>query len=131
MRLLVVVIPLLVPASGCLNTGVLVAEDLERDASRDIVVSTRDGRTMLLHGGAYRIVDEGEHRVLRGRGHLYLSETRTETEETDVVIPAGDIRSIQVREKSPAYYGGLILIGGAAVGLLVLAFLLQGSRFGL
>ena len=121
-RLLATVLFLIPFATSCVSTKVLGPDNLELVSSKDIVVSTYNGRVVRMLKGNYGIVTVGNTHHIRGKGVLFLNSQRTDTKPFSGDISFGEIKYVEVRKKSPFYYTGPILFGVAA-GLIVLVAL--------
>ena len=118
----------LFPLSGCMSVEAIQPESLEKDATHDIVVSTQDTRTIRLRGGDYQIIRDGESKLLQGKGELFLNEKRTETKSIEVEIPLSEITSVETRDKTIFHPTGPIILGTAALALiLIIGFILGGG----
>jgi len=128
MRVQIVLLVLLFQLSGCISIETIQPESLETDATHDIVVSTQDSRTIRLHSGDYQIIRDGESKLLRGKGELFLNEKRTETKPIEVEIPFSEITSIETRDKTIFHPTGPIILGTAGLALiLIIGFILGGG----
>ena len=116
--------------SGCISTEIVQPENLQSDATRDIVVRTRNGKTIRMLGGDYQITTVGEVHNLKGKGDLFLNEKHTKTKRFEGEIPLDDVSSIETREKTVFYYSVPILMGTVVLLTILFAIAMGGRGFG-
>ena len=115
---------------GCISINVIRPDQLGPNSTKDIVVSTHDGRTILLLSGDYQVIASPEGDAIQGNGKFFLNKERTETRLFEGILPLSQIDSIEVRHYSIFHYTGPILFGTAAVLIALFAILFHGRSFG-
>ena len=106
--------------AGCMTVVSVRPEELESDLTKDILVIMRDGRTIKMEAGSYFVVRKGDRKVIRGKGEVFVNESRTESRRIEEDIPFEEVKSLETRERTIFYYSGPIVMGIVAFFLLII-----------
>ncbi|HYQ87846.1 MAG TPA: hypothetical protein VES59_11440 [Bacteroidota bacterium] len=111
--------------TGCSHTETLTRETLAIDTDRDIVVHTKDGRTMQFARGDYRIVETNSG-SLKGKGHIIQNENSGDLRPFDGELTFQQIQDIQHTDVTTAgKITTVAILSSVAVGILLLYGLTQ------
>ena len=116
--------------AGCYNQVLLSSETVQLDTTKDIVVSTKDGRKISFSGGSYSISpDTMAQMLLEGTGRV-LARASTQDEPFSGQVPFREILEIHSSEKSALYYTSIV-VGAAATAYCIYLMIVLGSGRGL
>ena len=119
-----------VALAGCYNQVLLHPETVELDTTKDVVISTNDGRRISFSGGSYSVSSDTLGRMLVvGTGRV-LARASTQDEPFSGQVPSQEIFEIHSSEKSALYYTSIAL-GAAATAYCIYLMIVLGSGRGL
>ncbi|MFH0991346.1 MAG: hypothetical protein V1799_15165 [bacterium] len=122
---------LLFLSSGCVSIEIINPDPGRFDSTKDIVVSTHDGRNILFRGGNYQIIYQLNNKLIKGYGRLIAAGNLSDRELIfNDTIPFDQIDSIHVRHYSIFHYTGAIIFGIAALCVIILAMMFGGRGIG-
>ncbi len=107
---------------GCSSTTVFGPEHLYDDSSRDIIVTTTDGRRIEFQGGNYRVI-KGNVGTISGTGRVIVNMDRGIYKDYRGTIGFSEIQNISTIEMTG---GGKTMMSVSIVALPVIALLLYG-----
>jgi hypothetical protein len=109
--------------TGCFTNRLLQPGQVPEYEGRDIVANLKNGRTLGFERSDYRVAVVDSVTALQGNGVEYLSASKREHVDFAGTIALSDIETIQIHEKTVAYYltGALGVIAFSAVIALIVS----------
>jgi hypothetical protein len=123
--LLVLLSPLLLTTS-CVLTRTVRPEYLYADSTKDVLVTTRDGRQIRMFAGNYNVVRYSDTSALEGTGQLLINSHADKAHPFRGKVFFSEVDSIEVREKTIAYYALPAVLAGSAIALLYIVIIMIG-----
>ncbi len=117
-------------ACGCVSKEIVQPEYLVSDSTKDILVTTNAGKSIRMLSQHYQIIRTDSAKYVCGKGVVIKENGQSISSPFDGQIAFSEIVQIETREKSPFYYSGYFIFGGAAVFILFIALLFNGHGLG-
>jgi hypothetical protein len=125
MRIIILFI-LLVLFVGCVNTEIVRPDILANDTTKDIVVTTKSGKSIRLYAGDYRMVQVDTTKYINGKGTILKENNKILTTPFNGSISFAEIIQLETHEKSVFYYSAYYLFAGAVVFILFIGIAFHG-----
>jgi hypothetical protein len=103
---------MLLTTAGCTHTEMLSPEHLVIDSDRDIMVETKDGRTIRFRSGEYRVT-ERNYWTVQGRGRLIVDKQTGESRDFEGEITLAEIQDITTIKATTVGKVAFIAIGSS------------------
>ena len=107
---------------GCSSTRALTEEQLRINTNHDILIETKDGRTIKFRSGNYKIV-EADSGSIQGKGKLLINGRNESRFEFDGELSFSEIQRITYTEATAiAQIITVVVLGTEALLLLLVLF---------
>ena len=115
---------------GCISKEIVQPEYLASDSTKDVLVTTSDGKSIRLLSNHYQVVRVDSAKYIRGKGTVLKENGQNISHPFDGQIAFSEIVQVETREKTTLYYSGYFIFAGAAAFIVFMVLLLNGHGFG-
>ena len=112
---------------GCISKEIVQPEYLASDSTKDVLVTTSDGKSIRLLSNHYQVVRVDSAKYIRGKGTVLKENGQNISHPFDGQIAFSEIVQVETREKTTLYYSGYFIFAGAAAFIVFMVLLLVGG----
>ncbi len=117
--------------SGCVTRKIIQPEQLVRDSTMDVLITTNSGKLIRIYSDNYRITQIDTTKYVVGKGTILKENNQNISRpHHDIRIPFYEIMQVETTEQNLFYYLGFYVFAGAAACIIIALVLLNGRGLG-
>jgi hypothetical protein len=116
--------------NGCVNKEIVQPEYLVNDSTKDVLITTNVGKSILMLSDHYQVVRIDSIKYIRGKGTVIKENGQSISLPFDDQISFSEIVQVETREKTTFYYSGYYIFAGASAFIVLIVLLFNGRGAG-